>query len=195
MIGAPTTGDERVAPETIITGPSSPATPRSAETIAASTPSPPAASTPAAPAPPAPPAEPFVFEVVRAAGSEARIDGADLNELNREDLVASEDVLEPPPRGRIALALAVIFAIAAVVLAVQLAETPEHEATFGAESVFVGSGIFKSENPARMARAIVEATTHYTDASIVAKVSRGLGDPMRGEEASKVETHLADRGW
>ena len=65
----------------------------------------------------------------------------------------------------------------------------------GAESVFVGSGIFKSENPARMARAIVEATTHYTDAGIVAKVSRGLGDPMRGEEASKVETHLADRGW
>jgi pyridoxal 5'-phosphate synthase pdxS subunit len=65
----------------------------------------------------------------------------------------------------------------------------------GAEAVFVGSGIFKSENPARMARAIVEATTHYTDAGIVAKVSRGLGDPMRGEEASKVETHLADRGW
>src|SRR5512146_1208264 len=59
----------------------------------------------------------------------------------------------------------------------------------GAEAVFVGSGIFKSENPARMARAIVEATTHYTDAAIIAKVSRGLGDAMRGEEASKVETH------
>ena len=59
----------------------------------------------------------------------------------------------------------------------------------------MGSGIFKSENPSRMARAIVEATTHYTDAGIVAKVSRGLGDAMRGEEATKVETHLADRGW
>jgi pyridoxal 5'-phosphate synthase pdxS subunit len=65
----------------------------------------------------------------------------------------------------------------------------------GAEAVFVGSGIFKSENPARMARAIVEATTHYRDASIVAKVSRGLGDAMRGEDANTVETHLADRGW
>ncbi|HVF32137.1 MAG TPA: pyridoxal 5'-phosphate synthase lyase subunit PdxS [Acidimicrobiales bacterium] len=65
----------------------------------------------------------------------------------------------------------------------------------GAESVFVGSGIFKSENPARMARAVVEATTHFRDASIVAKVSRGLGDAMRGQEASSVETRLAERGW
>jgi pyridoxal 5'-phosphate synthase pdxS subunit len=65
----------------------------------------------------------------------------------------------------------------------------------GAESVFVGSGIFKSDDPARRARAIVEATTHYTDPEIVAKVSRGLGEAMRGEESSKVETRLADRGW
>jgi pyridoxal 5'-phosphate synthase pdxS subunit len=65
----------------------------------------------------------------------------------------------------------------------------------GAESVFVGSGIFKSENPARMARAVVEATTHFRDASIVAKVSRGLGDAMRGQEAASVETKLAERGW
>ncbi len=65
----------------------------------------------------------------------------------------------------------------------------------GAEAVFVGSGIFKSDDPARRARAIVEATTHYTDAEIVAKVSRGLGQAMRGEESSKVETRLADRGW
>jgi pyridoxal 5'-phosphate synthase pdxS subunit len=65
----------------------------------------------------------------------------------------------------------------------------------GAEAVFVGSGIFKSEDPARTARAIVEATTHATDPAIVAKVSRGLGQAMRGEEASKVETRLADRGW
>jgi len=65
----------------------------------------------------------------------------------------------------------------------------------GAEAVFVGSGIFKSSNPSLMARAIVEATTHHRDASIVAKVSRGLGDAMRGEEASKVELKLAERGW
>jgi pyridoxal 5'-phosphate synthase pdxS subunit len=65
----------------------------------------------------------------------------------------------------------------------------------GAEAVFVGSGIFKSADPPRMARAIVEATTHFRDSAIVAKVSRGLGDAMRGEEAGRVETRLADRGW
>jgi pyridoxal 5'-phosphate synthase pdxS subunit len=65
----------------------------------------------------------------------------------------------------------------------------------GAESCFVGSGIFKSSDPARFARAIVEATTHYGDPQIVAKVSRGLGDAMRGEDASHVEIRLADRGW
>lgn len=65
----------------------------------------------------------------------------------------------------------------------------------GAEAVFVGSGIFKSANPARFAGAIVEATTHFRDAAIVAKVSRGLGEAMRGEETSAVEIRLADRGW
>jgi pyridoxal 5'-phosphate synthase pdxS subunit len=65
----------------------------------------------------------------------------------------------------------------------------------GAEAVFVGSGIFKSSAPPRFARAIVEATTHFRDPSIVAKVSRGLGDAMRGEDAATVETRLAERGW
>jgi pyridoxal 5'-phosphate synthase pdxS subunit len=65
----------------------------------------------------------------------------------------------------------------------------------GAQSVFVGSGIFKSADPAPMAKAIVEATTHYTDPAIVAKVSRGLGEPMRGEEAEKVDVKLSERGW
>jgi pyridoxal 5'-phosphate synthase pdxS subunit len=65
----------------------------------------------------------------------------------------------------------------------------------GAEAVFVGSGIFKSSDPAKMARAIVEATTHYRDASIVAKVSRGLGEAMRGLELAALDTKLADRGW
>jgi len=65
----------------------------------------------------------------------------------------------------------------------------------GAEATFVGSGIFKSADPPRVARAIVEATTHFADAQIVAKVSRGLGDAMRGEESSTAPIHLADRGW
>jgi pyridoxal 5'-phosphate synthase pdxS subunit len=65
----------------------------------------------------------------------------------------------------------------------------------GAEAVFVGSGIFKSEDPARRARAIVEATAHFEDAAIVAKVSAGLGTPMAGMETSSLEVKLADRGW
>ena len=65
----------------------------------------------------------------------------------------------------------------------------------GAQSVFVGSGIFKSDDPARRAKAIVEATTHYTDADIVAKVSRGLGAAMPGLEIAGLETTFADRGW
>ncbi|MBI2983655.1 MAG: pyridoxal 5'-phosphate synthase lyase subunit PdxS [Chloroflexi bacterium] len=67
----------------------------------------------------------------------------------------------------------------------------------GAEGNFVGSGIFKSEGPARMAKAIVEATTHYTDAKLIADVSRGLGEAMRGItlEAIPAEERLAVRGW
>jgi pyridoxal 5'-phosphate synthase pdxS subunit len=65
----------------------------------------------------------------------------------------------------------------------------------GAQAVFVGSGIFKSADPAPRAKAIVEATTHYRDAAILAKVSRGLGDPMRGEEISLLDVKLAERGW
>ncbi|MEX2292165.1 MAG: pyridoxal 5'-phosphate synthase lyase subunit PdxS [Acidimicrobiales bacterium] len=65
----------------------------------------------------------------------------------------------------------------------------------GAQAVFVGSGIFKSDDPGRRAKAIVEATTHFTDASIVAKVSRGLGAAMPGLEIGQLETKLADRGW
>jgi len=65
----------------------------------------------------------------------------------------------------------------------------------GAEAVFVGSGIFKSEDPVRMAKAIVEATTHFEDAKIVANVSTGLGEAMRGAETSSLEVRLAERGW
>jgi len=65
----------------------------------------------------------------------------------------------------------------------------------GAEAVFVGSGIFKSSDPARRARAIVEATAHFSDPQIVAKVSRGLGAAMPGEEIAGLEVKLAERGW
>jgi pyridoxal 5'-phosphate synthase pdxS subunit len=65
----------------------------------------------------------------------------------------------------------------------------------GAEAVFVGSGIFKSENPEARARAIVEAATHYTTPAHVARVSRGLGPAMEGAEIAALHTRLADRGW
>ncbi|HEY8743106.1 MAG TPA: pyridoxal 5'-phosphate synthase lyase subunit PdxS [Chloroflexota bacterium] len=67
----------------------------------------------------------------------------------------------------------------------------------GAEGVFVGSGIFKSSDPARRAKAIVQATTHYTDAKIIAEVSRSIGAPMAGLEISSIprEELLATRGW
>jgi pyridoxal 5'-phosphate synthase pdxS subunit len=67
----------------------------------------------------------------------------------------------------------------------------------GAEGNFVGSGIFKSSDPAKRAKAIVEATTHYTDAKLIAEVSRGLGEPMRGlaMETIPPAERLAVRGW
>ncbi|MFN2137015.1 MAG: pyridoxal 5'-phosphate synthase lyase subunit PdxS [Candidatus Promineifilaceae bacterium] len=67
----------------------------------------------------------------------------------------------------------------------------------GVDGVFVGSGIFKSGDPARRARAIVEATTHFDNPQILAKVSENLGEPMVGINASSlpVEDQLATRGW
>ncbi len=67
----------------------------------------------------------------------------------------------------------------------------------GAEACFVGSGIFKSEDPARRAKAIVRATTHYNDAKIVAECSEELGEAMRGLDVAKMkpEELLQTRGW
>ncbi|WP_028988445.1 pyridoxal 5'-phosphate synthase lyase subunit PdxS [Thermicanus aegyptius] len=67
----------------------------------------------------------------------------------------------------------------------------------GADGIFVGSGIFKSENPEKVARAIVEATTHYQDYDLIAKLSKNLGMPMKGIEISTLEVkdRMAERGW
>ncbi len=65
----------------------------------------------------------------------------------------------------------------------------------GAQAVFVGSGIFKSADPAPRARAIVEATANYEDASLLAKVSRGLGAPMTGIGMDDLKVKYEDRGW
>jgi pyridoxal 5'-phosphate synthase pdxS subunit len=67
----------------------------------------------------------------------------------------------------------------------------------GAEGVFVGSGIFKSDDPAHRAKAIVEATTYFNDPDVLAKVTRGLGEPMRGMDVRSMpeSDRLAQRGW
>ena len=67
----------------------------------------------------------------------------------------------------------------------------------GADGVFVGSGIFKSEEPAVRAKAIVQATTHFEDAALIAEVSRGLGEAMHGLEISEIskENLIQFRGW
>ncbi len=67
----------------------------------------------------------------------------------------------------------------------------------GMDGIFVGSGLFKSENPAKRAAAIVKAVTHYNDPAILAEVSKGLGEPMRGRQVASLreEERLAPRGW
>ncbi|MDR0712544.1 MAG: pyridoxal 5'-phosphate synthase lyase subunit PdxS [Prevotellaceae bacterium] len=69
--------------------------------------------------------------------------------------------------------------------------------TLGCDGVFVGSGIFKSDNPAKRAKAIVEAVAHYQDAKLIAEVSKGLGEAMRGQSVAQMEDkeRIADRGW
>jgi len=65
----------------------------------------------------------------------------------------------------------------------------------GCDGVFVGSGIFKSNNPSARAKAIVEATTHFNNPEIIAKVSRGIGEPMKGDEMATLGVRMAQRGW
>ncbi len=67
----------------------------------------------------------------------------------------------------------------------------------GCDGIFVGSGVFKSAEPRAMARAIVQATTHFRDASLIAEVSRGLGEAMKGLEISTIAPadRMQERGW
>ena len=65
----------------------------------------------------------------------------------------------------------------------------------GAQAVFVGSGIFKSSDPPKMAAAVVEAVTHYRDPDMLAKISAGLGPAMAGLETAALTTKMAERGW
>ena len=67
----------------------------------------------------------------------------------------------------------------------------------GSDGVFVGSGIFKSADPVPMARAIVEAVTHFDDPSVIAEISKNLGDAMPGLEIESIkpEARLQERGW
>ena len=65
----------------------------------------------------------------------------------------------------------------------------------GCDGVFVGSGIFKSEKPEQMAKAIVDAVSHFNDADKLAQISEGLGKAMESQEIDQLETKMAERGW
>lgn len=69
--------------------------------------------------------------------------------------------------------------------------------SLGADGVFVGSGIFKAENPAKFAKAIVRATTHFEDYELLAELSKGLGEPMKGIDISTLDKseRMQERGW
>jgi len=116
-----------------------------------------------------------------------RLHGMEASELAAE--ATRELVLEVAAAGRLPV---VNFAAGGIA-------TPADTALLmqlGAEGVFVGSGIFKAENPERMARAVVEATTHFEDPAALARISRGLGSSMRGLELAAVNgQRLAVRGW
>src|SRR5919197_915097 len=106
------------------------------------------------------------------------------------DYVDESEVLTPADKQKLPV---VLFCAGGIATPADAALTMQ----LGAEGNFVGSGIFKSEHPEKVARAIVQATTHYTDAKLIAEVSRGLGVPMRGIalEAIPERERLAVRGW
>ncbi|HEX3213683.1 MAG TPA: pyridoxal 5'-phosphate synthase lyase subunit PdxS [Actinomycetota bacterium] len=136
-----------------------------------------------------------VIEAVRhmraIAGAISRLNGLRSDELfaAAKELAAPYDlVAEVAASGRLPVVLFTAGGIATPADAAMMMQ-------LGADGVFVGSGIFKSGDPARRARAIVEATAFFRDPEIVAKVSRGLGEPMVGIAAVPEGERLAGRGW
>jgi pyridoxal 5'-phosphate synthase pdxS subunit len=120
----------------------------------------------------------------------AAIDPAELMSYSKDIAAPHELVKETAELGRLPV---VNFAAGGLA-------TPADAALMmqlGVDGVFVGSGIFKSSDPARRARAIVQATTHYRDGRLLAEVSRNLGEPMVGRAAASLsdEELLASRGW
>jgi pyridoxal 5'-phosphate synthase pdxS subunit len=119
------------------------------------------------------------------------LDGAELTTAAKELRAPLDLVREVAERGRLPVVLFCAGGIA----------TPADAALMmqlGAEGVFVGSGVFKSENPTGMARAIVEATTHYDEPGRVAEASRALGAAMPGLEIAALENDgglIQNRGW
>ncbi|MBX5489955.1 MAG: pyridoxal 5'-phosphate synthase lyase subunit PdxS [Chloroflexi bacterium] len=121
-----------------------------------------------------------------------------LGALPREELMAAAKELGAPYE--LVVQVAEQKALPVVNFAAGGVATPADAALMmqlGADGVFVGSGIFKSENPAARARAIVRAVTHFRDPQVLAEVSRGLGEAMPGLELSTLrrEELLASRGW
>ncbi len=114
--------------------------------------------------------------------------GRQLNNLAREFKVPLNLVLEVKKLQRLPV---VNFAAGGVA-------TPADAALMmllGCDGIFVGSGIFKSKNPEKTAKAVVDATTHYNKPEIVAKVSEGLGEAMKGLEIDKLEIKMQERGF
>src|SRR6187399_2203753 len=131
---------------------------------------------------------------MRAIGGEIRR----LSSLNEDELFVAAKELQAPydlvaevaRRGKLPVVLFTAGGIATPADAAMMMQ-------LGAEGVFVGSGIFKSGDPERRAKAIVEATTHFRDAEILARVSAGLGDPMVGISTQSLDPSelLETRGW
>jgi len=118
----------------------------------------------------------------------ANLKNANLNKLAKEYRVPVDLVKKTAKLGRLPV---VNFAAGGIA-------TPADASLMmqlGCDGIFVGSGIFKSNSPAKMAKAIVQATSHYKDPKIIAKVSEGIGDAMKGLEISQLQTKMADRGW
>lgn len=117
-----------------------------------------------------------------------KMTGAQLKKTAKEMRVSQKTLEETKKLGRLQV---VNFAAGGIA-------TPADAALMmqlGVDGVFVGSGIFKSQNPQKMAKKIVQATTHFGDPKILAKASHDLGQAMPGLEISTLKTRLSERGW